>query len=229
MRYFVTGTSRGIGLELTRQLVARGDRVVASARNPEASQGLSALHRAHASQIELVTLDVASEASVAALDSAVPAGPIDVLINNAGVVGKLRSLEDLDFDDLLHTFTTDALGPLRVTRALLPRLRQGKAKKIVNISTGMASLADNGSGGAWGYRMAKAALNMATRNLAIALKNEGFACVAVNPGWVKTDMGGSGATMPVEESAQRILRITDELDAQHSGTFLNHDGEPFPW
>lgn len=229
MRVFVTGASRGIGLELTRQLAERGDRVVAAARTPDGAPKLSALWGAHADRIELVQLDVASADSVAGLEQRVAPGPIDALINNAGVVGKLRPLEDLDFDDMLNAYATDALGPVRVTRALLPRLEQGKSKKILNVSTGMASLADNGSGGAWGYRMAKAALNMATRNLSIALRPKGFSCVVVNPGWVKTDMGGSGATMPVEESAARLLRILDTLDVKQSGSFLNYDGEPFPW
>lgn len=229
MRVFITGTSRGIGLELARQLAARGDRVVASARAPDTSSELGALRSAHPDRVEVVELDVASAESVAGLEQRMAPGAIDALINNAGVVGKLRPLEELDFDDMQSAYATDALGPLRVTRALLPRLRQSSVKRIMNVSTGMASLADNGSGGAWGYRMAKAALNMATRNLAIALGPEGFACVAVNPGWVKTDMGGSGATMPVEESAARLLRILDGLGASENGRFLNHDGQPFPW
>ncbi len=116
-----------------------------------------------------------------------------------------------------------------MTRALLPRLRKGSHSRVLNVSTGMGSIADNTSGGAFSYRMSKAALNMATRNLAHALRSDGIAVVAVNPGWVKTDMGGGGATMPVDESARRLLAIFDSLDLSASGSFLNYDGTAFPW
>jgi NAD(P)-dependent dehydrogenase (short-subunit alcohol dehydrogenase family) len=229
MRALVTGASRGIGLELVRQLAARGDRVVAAARTPESASLLKELAAESDGRVEIVALDVNSAESVSKLEAAFSNGPLDLLINNAGVVGKMAPLEELDFDDMAAVYSTNALGALRVTRALLPRLRAGATKKIVNISTGMASLSDNGSGGAWAYRMAKAALNMATRNLGLALGREGFRVVAVNPGWVKTDMGGKGATMPVEESARRILAIVDGLSTEQNGSFVNHDGEPFPW
>ncbi|MFO0564631.1 MAG: SDR family oxidoreductase [Polyangiaceae bacterium] len=228
MRVIVTGASRGIGLELCRQLAGRGDQVVAGARRPAEASELRRVAGEVAGRITVLPLDVASEESVRSFGGLLTQ-PVDVLINNAGVVGKMGAFPELDFTDLQATYGTNALGPLRVASAALAALRQGDAKKIVNVSTGMASLADNTSGGAWGYRMAKAALNMATRNLALALGKEGFVCVAVNPGWVKTDMGGAGATMAVEESAARILRIVDTLDATKNGSFLNHDGNAFPW
>ncbi|MBK7583879.1 MAG: SDR family oxidoreductase [Myxococcales bacterium] len=228
MRVFITGASRGIGLELARQVAARGDHVVAAARKPAGAVGLSELASSLPDRVQVVELDVASDASAARLKDSVT-GPLDVLINNAGVVGKSGPLDELDFDDLLTTYSTDALGPLRVTRALLPLLSAGSTKKIVNISTGMASISDNGSGGAWGYRMAKAALNMATKNLALMLRSEAIVCIAVNPGWVKTDMGGRGANMPVEESAKRILGIVASIGIGDTGRFLNYDGETFPW
>lgn len=228
MRVIVTGATRGIGLELCRQLAGRGDQVVAGARRPEPASELHRIAGEAAGRLSVLPLDVASDDSVRAFETLLT-HPVDVLINNAGVVGQMGAFPELDFSDMQATHGTNALGPLRVTRAALAALRQGDAKKIVNVSTGMASLADNTSGGAWGYRMAKAALNMATRNLALALGKEGFVCVAVNPGWVKTDMGGAGATMAVEESAARILRIVDALDATKNGKFLNHDGNPFPW
>lgn len=201
---------------------------MAAARKPAGAVGLSELASSLPDRVQVVELDVASDASAARLKDSVT-GPLDVLINNAGVVGKSGPLDELDFDDLLTTYSTDALGPLRVTRALLPLLSAGSTKKIVNISTGMASISDNGSGGAWGYRMAKAALNMATKNLALMLRSEAIVCIAVNPGWVKTDMGGRGANMPVEESAKRILGIVASIGIGDTGRFLNYDGETFPW
>ena len=229
MRIVVTGANRGVGLELTRQLLERGDEVVASARDPKHAESLKALSQRFGDRLWHVALDVASDDSAAALPEALPPGPVDALINNAGVIGKMTSLEDLDFDDALRTYQTNALGALRVTRALLDRLRQGTGKRILNLSTGMGSIADNGSGGAWAYRMSKAALNMATKNLSHALRSDGIAVVGVNPGWVKTDMGGAGATMAVDESARRLLAVFDSMDLAASGSFLNHDGTAYPW
>jgi NAD(P)-dependent dehydrogenase (short-subunit alcohol dehydrogenase family) len=155
---------------------------------------------------------------------------VDALVNNAGIMGKRASgLEALEMDDVLATYNTNALGMLRVTRALLPHLKEGAGKKILNVSTGMGSIADNTSGGGWGYRLSKAALNMATKNLALELGPIGIRCVAVNPGWVQTDMGGSSATMKVEESASRLIRIIDELTPEESGSFLDNDGKPYPY
>jgi NAD(P)-dependent dehydrogenase (short-subunit alcohol dehydrogenase family) len=229
MRIVVTGANRGIGLELTRQLLERGDSVVATARDPEHADALKSLHQRFGDRLWLVRLDVSSDGSAAELVKALPDGPLDGLINNAGTLGKMATFSELDLDDAVRTFQTNALGALRVTRALLPRLRQGSTKRVLNVSTGMGSVADNTSGGAFSYRISKAALNMATRNLAHTLRSDGIAVVVVNPGWVQTDMGGAGATMPVDESARRLLAIFDSLDLATSGSFLNYDGTTFPW
>jgi NAD(P)-dependent dehydrogenase (short-subunit alcohol dehydrogenase family) len=223
MRVVVTGANRGIGLELARQFAARGDEVVAAVRDPS-----RAARAAELPGVLVRACDVTSDASVAAFASSFD-GPVDALVANAGIIGKHGDLEHLDFDDMLRVYDTNALGAIRVTRALLPRLREGRGKKILAVSTGMGSIADNGSGGSWAYRLSKAALNMATKNLAIELRGDGIACVAVNPGWVKTDMGGAGATMAVEESAKRLIRILDSLTLARSGAFLNHDGSPYPF
>jgi NAD(P)-dependent dehydrogenase (short-subunit alcohol dehydrogenase family) len=221
MRVVVTGANRGIGLELARQLAARGDSVVAAVRDPSRAGRARALERAL-----VFPCDVTSDASVAAFADSLT-GPVDVLVNNAGVLGKDDAFEHLDFADMLRVYDTNALGAIRMARALLPHLRAGQAKKILNVSTGMGSIADNGSGGSWAYRLSKAALNMATKNLAIELRDDGISCVAVNPGWVRTDMGGAGAPMPVEESARRLLRIVDSMRLDASGSFLNYDGKPY--
>lgn len=227
MRAVVTGANRGIGLEFVRQLLARGDRVVAAVREPKKADRLRDL--AAGERLEIVACDVSSDASVAELDSKLAPGPVDTLINNAGIIGQHGRFPSLDYEDCIRVFSTNALGALRVSTALLDRLRKGSSPRIVNISTGMASLADNGSGGAWAYRMSKAALNMATVNLGLALGGDGITCIAVNPGWVQTDMGGAGANMPVDESVRRLLAIHDGLTLEKSGSFLNHDGSVFPW
>ncbi len=156
-------------------------------------------------------------------------GAVDVLLNNAGVMGAMTSLEELDTDDARKTHSINALGPLRVTGALLPQLRQGKGKKVLHVTSGMGSIGDNTSGGAYGYRMSKAALNMGSRSMAADLKSDGIRVAVINPGWVKTDMGGSGAPIDVTTSATGILAQLDALSLETSGELLDYAGKRWPW
>ncbi|MEO7093419.1 MAG: SDR family oxidoreductase [Polyangiales bacterium] len=231
MRFVITGANRGIGLELTRQLVARGDAVEAGARSPEAASELMQLGKSPrgASLLRVHALDVASDRSARDFAQSIGDRAVDVLINNAGILGKMQSLEELDLDDVVNTFRVDALGALAVTRALLPSLRKGDTRKLVHISTGMASISDNTSGGAFGYRMAKAALNIASKSMAVNLRGERFISVVMNPGWVQTEMGGSGAPTPVRDSATGILSVIDKLTLDQSGNFLDFRGGTLAW
>jgi NAD(P)-dependent dehydrogenase (short-subunit alcohol dehydrogenase family) len=221
--YVITGCNRGVGLELARQLSARGERVVATARDVDAAEELRAL------DVDVHPLDVADPASVERFAAAVSARPIDVLINNAGVGVRSKPFEQVDFDEMQGFFAVNTLGAMRVTRALLPGLRAGKGKKIVNMTSRMGSIGDNGSGGAYAYRASKAALNMVTRSLAIDLLDEGFVCIVLHPGWVRTDMGGRRAPTPPEESAGGMIRVIDGLRRQDSGEFFDYKGERVPW
>ena len=227
MRWVITGTNRGIGLELTRQLLDRGDVVDAAARHPDADAYSKALGAGAGASLRIHACDVQKDESVRAFAEGLEPGAIDVLVNNAGVMGKLQSLEELDLQDVLATIDTNALGAVRVTRALLPRLKRGC--KLVHITSGMGSIGDNTSGGAYGYRMSKAALNMASRSMAADLRGRGITSVVVNPGWVKTDMGGGGAPLPVETSAANIIRLIDGLRPEQSGSFLDHSGREWVW
>jgi NAD(P)-dependent dehydrogenase (short-subunit alcohol dehydrogenase family) len=225
MRVVVTGANRGIGLELVRQFLARGDSVVAGARDPASATELKALK----GTLEVGACDVASDESVASFAKGVK-GPVDAVVNNAGIIGKRAAgLAELDFADMRVTFDTNALGALRVTLAFLPHLKEGNGRKVLSVSTGMASISDNTSGGSWGYRMSKAALNMATKNLAHELRGLGISAVAVNPGWVQTDMGGGSASMKVDESARRLIAIVDGLTLEQSGSFLDNDGSKYEY
>jgi NAD(P)-dependent dehydrogenase (short-subunit alcohol dehydrogenase family) len=226
MRSVVTGANRGIGFEFVRQMIARGDDVVAGVRRPDRADSLRALA---AERLRILTLDVADPASVVAFARELGDEPVDLLINNAGIVGDRGELTSLDAEDLSRTFLVNAVGPVLVTRALLPNLRRGQARKVVHLSSGMGSIGDNTSGGSYGYRMSKAALNMASRNLAHDLKLDGIMSVVLNPGWVQTDMGGPDATLPVGESVRRMLGIIDKLTIERTGQFLNHTGEPYEW
>ena len=224
MQALVTGASRGIGLELVRQLAARGETVHAAVRDPD-SAGLRAI-----AGVQIHRVDVGDDASVASLARELADTPLDLVINNAGVYGgSQQSLRGVDYADATKTYETNALGPLRVSLALLPNLRRGAGKKLAHITSGMGSIADNTSGGFYAYRMAKAALNMMSRSLAVDLRGDKIVSVVVNPGWVQTDMGGQGATTPVAESVRGILRAIDEATITDSGEFLDYKGGRYPW
>jgi NAD(P)-dependent dehydrogenase (short-subunit alcohol dehydrogenase family) len=226
MRFVVTGANRGIGLEFVRQLTGRGEEVDATARDPADAPELHALARPGV-RLRIHRLDIADDASVAAFAEQLPPGPVDVLINNAGVSG-VKGGEPIDPSDILRVFNVNAVGTLRVVRALLPRLREGKGKRIVDLTSVLGSIAE-ASGGRYAYRLSKTALNMATRLLAEDLRGDGFRTVALHPGWVQTRMGGSAAPVPPEQSVRGMLRLIDGLTAEQSGRTFDFQGREIPW
>ncbi len=216
--WLVTGASRGIGLELCRQLAARGDRVIAACR--KASPDLQAVGCRIVEDVE-----VRDDASVGRLAATLGDERIDVLVNNAGVLSR-ESLGSLDFDAMRRQFEVNALAPLRVTQALLPKL--GKGAKVVIITSRMGSVADNGSGGYYGYRMSKAAVNMAGKSLAEDLRPRGITVLLLHPGMVATDMTGRQGIPPADSAAMLIKRM-DSLGLPETGSFHHANGEPLPW
>jgi NAD(P)-dependent dehydrogenase (short-subunit alcohol dehydrogenase family) len=215
----VTGANRGIGLELCRQLAARGDRVLAACRN--SSPALDAL------QVEVLAgVDVADDASVATLAHRLAGTPLDLLVNNAGVYAH-TALDHLDLAAIRRQFEVNAVGPLRVTAALLPLLHE--RSKVAIITSRMGSIGDNGSGGEYGYRMSKAAVNAAGMSLARDLRPRGIAVAIIHPGMVDTDMG-SPRGIPPAESVRGILARVDALTLERSGAFWHATtGEVLPW
>ena len=215
----VTGANRGIGLALVQQLRLRGAAVVAVCR--QTSPALQALGLRVESGI-----DVADPQSWSALASRLAHDDIELLVHNAGI-GRFDSLDHATPADVLAQFQVNALAPLFLTRALLPRLRRGA--KVALVSSRMGSIGDNGSGGFYGYRMSKAALNAAGVSLAHDLKPAGIAVVILHPGAVRTDMtGGQGAIHP-EASARGLLQRIDELELRATGRFLHENGTDLPW
>ncbi len=232
MRVVVTGANRGIGLELVRQLIERGDEVDAVTRKAEviyedpASRG----GPGPVGHIRVYRCDITDDAAVRTFASELGDSAIDMVINNAGVGGgPHQSQHDLDFAEALHTFDVDALGALRISLALLPHLRRGQGKKLVHITSGLGSITDNRSGGFYAYRMAKAALNMMSKNLAVELRGEGIASYVINPGWVQTDMGGPSAAITPAESVHGILRMIETATLAQSGEFLDWKGGRYPY
>ena len=221
--YLVTGAGRGIGLEFARQLRARGDTVIGTVRDPARAGALRDL------DVRVETLAVDDPASVSALGARLATVPIDTLINNAGVGGMGGGLAELRAAELQRVFAVNAIGPMLVVQALLPALRAGRGRRIAHITSLMGSIGDNGSGGAYAYRASKAALNMLNRSLALELGSERFVCVVLNPGWVRTDMGGARAPLAVDASVRGLLALSDGLAPEASGRFYDHDGKELPW
>jgi NAD(P)-dependent dehydrogenase (short-subunit alcohol dehydrogenase family) len=216
----VTGANRGIGLALCAELARRGHHVVAACRR--SSPELAKLG------VEVVdAVDVATDAGIAALVKAVGDRSIDLLVNNAGILVWGDQLGALNVEGIRKQFEVNALAPLRVTDALRDRLAKGA--KVALITSRMGSIDDNTSGARYGYRMSKAALNMAGKSLAVDLKERGVAVAILHPGMVKTDMiGGNGQVEPADAARGLLARI-DELTLATSGGFWHMNGERLPW
>lgn len=214
----VTGANRGIGLELTCQLLDRGVEVVAACR--------SSSRELDTSGAEVIPgVDVTDDDSVEKLAEAVGRRSLDLLVNNAGILTR-ESFDDLGFDRIRQQFEINSLGPLRVTRALLANLISGSL--VVIVTSLMGSMTDNTSGGRYGYRMSKAAVNAAGVSLSHDLRAHGIGVLLLHPGMVATEMTGRRG-IPVEQSASGLLARIDAFTPDQSGTFLHADGRPLPW
>ncbi len=224
--YLVTGANRGIGLEFVRQLLARGDSVVAACRKPEAADGLKALA---CDRLSVLALDVTDGASLAAAKAALGDRPLDGLINNAGIAGaKPLTVLDADPADLAHVLEVNTIAPLRIVQAFIDNLRKGKAARIMTLSSRMGSTS-HATADRIAYRASKTAVNKIMQGLATELAPEGIAVVSVHPGWVRTDMGGSGADITQDVSVAGLLKVLDNLKVTPGGQFLNYDGSVIPW
>jgi NAD(P)-dependent dehydrogenase (short-subunit alcohol dehydrogenase family) len=229
-RILITGANRGLGLEFTRQYLAEGQTVFAATRNPGAAPRLRQLERDSKGSLTLVEADVGDTASVRRAAAHTPLTSIDVLINCAGVFGDDgQTIGSIDYHEWMRVLDVNVLGPMRMCEAFLDRVAQSNRRLVVTITSGMGSLADNTSGGYIAYRTSKAAVNMAMRTAAIDLRPRGISCVVLNPGWVKTDMGGPNAKLTPEQSVTAMRRVIAELGPKDSGRFYNYDGREYPW
>lgn len=225
----ITGTSRGIGLELVRQYAKAGWRVFACYRNSATTRELSRIVET-SSAVSMHWLDVTDHERIAALASELRGQFIDLLLNNAGIMGPpAQSFGENEFDAWPQVFRTNVVGPLKIAEAFVEQVAASERKLIVSVSSGMGSIADNVAGGSYAYRASKAALNMVSRSMAVDLRPRGITVVVINPGWVKTDMGGASAVLAPEESVSRMRAVISRLTVADSGKFLNHDGSEYPW
>lgn len=236
-RVLVTGAGRGIGLEVTRQYAERGDQVLAGCRNIGSAPDLRALAERHGDRVTVLPLDVTDNASIAASVRRAHAAVdgLDVLINNAAINPGDVTVEGPDgqhvidgtrMEDILRV---NVVAPLVVAQSFLALLHAGTHPRVVNISSGAGSLTDTTSGGDYAYATSKAALNMVTRTFAFNAQGEGITAVMIDPGWVRTDMGGTSADLEPEESARGLLTVIDGLTPRDAGRYLRYDGSELPW
>lgn len=215
----VTGANRGIGLALCKHYHQMDYHVIATCRTP--SESLVAL------EVEVIDgVDVSKATDVAKLQEQLNERHIDILINNAGIL-RSQTFNNLDFDEIIEQFHVNTLGPLRMVDALRNNLSSGG--KIAMITSRMGSIEDNTSGGQYGYRMSKSALNAASKSLAHDLQSRGIALAILHPGYVQTEMVNFGGEIAAEVAAERLIQRIAELNLENSGSFWHSNGEILPW
>lgn len=218
MTVMITGANRGIGLALCDAYLNKGAEVVAVCR--KASESLKKM------PLDIIEdVDVSTEQGIRQLKASLNK-PIDILINNAGILSNQR-LSNLDYEQMIEQFKVNTLGPIRVTEAVLPHMVKGS--KIAFITSRMGSIEDNTSGGTYGYRMSKCALNAAGKSFSLDLKSRGISVALLHPGYVQTEMVNFGGEISAELSASRLLDRIEELDISNSGAFWHSNGDSLPW
>lgn len=224
---FVTGANRGIGFEFVRQLVTRKARVFAGYRSPERSRDLLSMVKKH-DNLNAVIVDVTDERQVQKAHDIISDtfGRLDMLINNAGIqINYDGDVEEVEPDEIMENFRVNVVGPFLTAKIFHKLLANGTRPKIINITSQMGSI-EQASGNAVPYRISKAAVNMLTKNQAVAYAGDGIITIALHPGWVRTDMGGSGAPLSPQESVSGMLKVIDGLKKADNGRFIGFDGRP---
>ena len=238
-RIFITGANRGLGLGFTSAYLAAGNRVFASCRHPEQADALNVLARSYPESLTIVSLDVADQSSIddSYRQVNLQVDGLDILLNNAGIpfgTGKWESSEklgSLTFEGLLDIFRVNALGTLLTTQRYLDLIRNGTNPKIVSISSWFGTIGgkDENFVNNFGYSASKAAINLFMRHLAILLEKEKILTVALDPGWVRTDMGGPQGFLSIEDAVKDLIQVIATLSPGTSGRFINWEGKVNPW
>jgi NAD(P)-dependent dehydrogenase (short-subunit alcohol dehydrogenase family) len=236
-RILITGAGRGLGLEFAGRYLERGDRVFATCRRPAAARALASLAAAHLDRLTVVALDVTDAGSIRAAHEVVrrKADGLDLLINNAGIYSTRGSVDPterlgrLRFEDALLVLRANAVGPVMVTQQYLDLLEAGRDARVVAISSEYGSVSENTDGFPYYYAASKAALNMLMRSVAAEARRRGVTTVLLDPGWVRTDMGGPAAPLTPARSVAGLMRVIDGLTARDNGRFLTWEGREASW
>jgi NAD(P)-dependent dehydrogenase (short-subunit alcohol dehydrogenase family) len=226
----ITGANRGLGFEFARQYATGGWRVFTACHNPATASELRRLAQDRRGRLNVVAMDVTDAESVKNAATQLKDVAIDVLINSAGIAGVAgQKTGNVDYESWAQVLNVNTMGPLRVLESFTDHIAGSERRLVVTITSGMGSLAENTSGGSIAYRSSKAAVNMVMRSAAIDLAPRGITCVLVNPGWVRTDMGGPKAPLSPQESVTAVRRLIETFGPNQSGKFYNYDGREYPW
>ncbi|MGC1346286.1 MAG: SDR family oxidoreductase [Methyloceanibacter sp.] len=226
----ITGANRGLGFEFARQYLAHGWQVYAACRDPASASELSRLADDSDDKLRILAIDVTDRTGIREATTELDRQPIDLLLNNAGIIGpRGQTIGNIDYEAWAEVLAVNTMGPMRVSEAFVEHVASSDRKLIVTLTSGMGSIADNTSGGSIVDRSSKAAVNMVMRSLAIDLAPRGITCVVVNPGWVRTDMGGPNASLEPSESISALRRLIATFGPEQSGKFFNHTGREYPW
>ncbi len=224
--YFITGANRGIGLEMTRQLLEKKNNVSATCRDPKKCPDLVALKEQYPDHLQVLTLEVTDQHSIKQCIDQLSG--VDVVINNAGMLkGYQTSLEELELDEVRQTFEVNTLAPIAISKAILPKLNP--SAKLYHMSSKVGSIEGNESGAAYSYRMSKTALNMFNKSLSIELKPKGISSIVLHPGWVQTGMGGDDAPTTPAQSAAGLIKVIEAKSIKQTGEFFDFQGKVIPW
>ena len=226
----ITGTNRGLGLELVRQYLESGRKVFATCRNYDNAPDLVKMEKEFNGMLEIWELDLFSDKSINKLSETADNRPIDLFINNAGMMGT-RNLELGCVNGGLwaEVFRVNTIAPLLIVQNILTNINLGQEKKMIFISSRVGSIAENSGGAMYAYRSSKTALNQVVKSLSIDLNNRGFSSVALHPGWVLTDMGGPNALIDVKTSVTGMISVINNISYSDTGKFFNYDGSIIKW
>lgn len=226
----ITGANRGIGLEVARTFSQYDWDVIATCRKPEEALALATIQAATEGRLKIYKLDVTRDEDIAALTEELADKDLDILLNNAGIIGpEQQEFGMLDERLWLETFQVNTLGPYKMAKAFLENVARSQRRIIATLTSEMGSIKGNSSGDYYVYRTSKAAANMVVKNLSHDLRKKRITCVALHPGWVRTRMGGDRAPVSPEQSAAGLFNILTSLEEDDNGLFLSYQGKNIPW
>ena len=229
-KILVTGANRGLGLGLVKKFLKNNEKVICTTRNISKSKELILCKEKYNDNLEICELDLLDKESPNILSNFLGNEPIDLFINNAGVIGHLaQHFKSVSLNQWLDVLKVNLIAPLLITQSIIKNIEKSSERKIYFISSKVGSIEDNKSGGMYIYRSSKTALNQVVKSLSIDLKPLGISVISLHPGWVRTEMGGPNALISVEESVNGMVDVISNTSIINSGQFINYDGKRLPW
>ena len=229
-KILVTGANRGLGLGLVKKFLENDEKVICTTRNLSKSKELISCKEKYNDNLEICELDLLDKESPNILSNFLGDKPIDLFINNAGVIGhSAQHFKSVSLNHWLDVLKVNLIAPLLITQSIIKNIEKSSERKIYFISSKVGSIEDNKSGGMYIYRSSKTALNQVVKSLSIDLKPLGISVISLHPGWVRTEMGGPNALISVEESVNGMVDVISNTSIINSGQFINYDGTRLPW